>query len=453
MRSIRIGSGAGTALDLVEPAVELIEKGNLDYICFECLAERTLAWANLEKLADPNTGYNSILEFRMGKILDALKRTGNKVTIISNMGAANPYAAMEKIAELAKARNITNLTVAAVLGDDVLDKVDRYYNHTVMETGVPLSQHKDSIVSANAYIGVAGLLEALENGADIIVAGRVADPSLFLAPAIHEFGWKLDDWDKIACGTIAGHLLECSSMVTGGYFADPEYGHKFSENLWKIGFPIGILSENGDLEITKIEGSGGVVNTMTVKEQLTYEINNPKRYLTPDCVVDFTNVEVNQIGPDRVLIRGGKGSPKTGLFKLNVGYRDCWIGEGEITYAGPTCVSRAKIAADFVLKRLELTGVEYSEIRCDLIGLSSIFDEKLGVQWSGGKNAEVRLRIAARTKDRANALRIGREVEALPMAGPAGGGAHRGMTREILSIASVLIDASDIDIRLHYIKV
>ncbi|MDR1901483.1 MAG: DUF1446 domain-containing protein [Treponema sp.] len=452
MKTIRIGSGAGTALDLVEPAVELLEKGNLDYLCFECLAERTLAWANLEKLEDPAKGYNSILEFRMGKILDSYKKIGSKTKIISNMGAANPHAAMLKIAEIAKEKGLKGLKVAAVIGDDVLAKVNDFLDLTVMETGVKLAEHKDSIVSANAYIGAAGIIEALKNGADIVVAGRVADPTLFLAPAIHEFGWKMDDWDKLASGTIAGHLLECSSMITGGYFADPEYG-KISENLWKIGFPIGILYENGNLEITKVEGSGGVVNTMTVKEQLTYEINNPAEYLTPDCILSFLDVEVVQLGKDHVSIKGARGKPKTGKLKLNVGYRDCFIGEGEITYGGPTCVNRAKIAAEFVKKRLELTGVKYSEIRCDLIGLSSIFDEKLGVEWSAGKNAEVRLRVAARTKDRENALRIGREVEALPMAGPAGGGAHRGVVREILSIASVLIDENMVKQTVEYQEV
>jgi hypothetical protein len=192
---------------------------------------------------------------------------------------------------------------------------------------------------------------------------------------------------------------------------------------------------------------------MTVTEQRTYEIHDPAAYLTPDFIVNFLDVEVTQLGKDRVSVKGARGKQKTGKLKLNVGYRDCWIGEGEITYGGPTCVNRAKIAAEFVKKRLELTGVEYSEIRCDLIGLSSIFDEKLGVAWSAGKNAEVRLRVAARTKDKANALRIGREVEALPMAGPAGGGAHRGMTREILSIASVLIDESVVKQTVEYTEV
>lgn len=452
MKSIRIGAGAGTALDIIEPAVELIEKGNLDYICFECLAERTLAWANLEKLENPEKGYNSMLEDRMDKVFDAYVRVEKKPKMITNMGAANPVGAANAVIKIAREKGIKGLKVAAVLGDDMIGQIGNYLDLDVIETGAKLGEHKEDIVSANVYIGVSGLVEALKNGADIVIAGRAADPSLFLTPAIYEFGWKMDDWDRLACGTIAGHLLECTSQVTGGYFADPEYG-KISENLWKIGFPICVLYENGDMEITKVEGSGGVVSSLTVKEQLTYEINDPARYLTPDCIVDLRDVEITDIGENRVLVKGGKGHPKTGLLKMNVGYRDGFIGEGEITYAGPTCVTRAKIAAEFVLKRLEITKTEYSDIKWDLIGLSSIFGERLGREWSGGKNAEVRLRIAAKTRDRKNAARIGREVDALPMSGPAAGGAHRNCVREILSIASVLINEGDVNTKIIYQEV
>jgi hypothetical protein len=452
MKSLRIGNGAGYALDSVEPAVELMEKGDLDYIFFECLGERTMAWAMADKVRDAKKGYNEMLEYRVDKLLDVYKEKGYRTKIISNMGAANPQAAMETIAEMAKGKGLTGLKICAILGDDVLDKVDRYLDLPIMETGEKLETLKQYIVSANAYIGVAGIIEALKNGADIIVAGRVADPSLVLAPAIYELGWKMDDWDKLGCGTIAGHLLECSSQATGGYFADPGY-NKNVRDLWRIGFPIGVIYENGNIEITKVEGSGGMVNEHTVKEQMTYELQNPARYLTPDCVADFTDVEIKEIGEDRVSVKGGKGHPKSGLLKLNVGYRDCFIGEGEITYAGETCIARAELAAEIVRKRLELTKVEFSEIRYDLIGISSIFGDEIGRSWTTGKNAEVRLRVAARTKDRINALKVGWEIQTLPMNGPAGGGAHRNSVKEVLAIASVLIDENEVVLTNNYMEV
>ena len=289
MKKIRIGSGAGYAGDRLEPALEMIKKGSIDYIGFECLAERTIAIAQKAKLADPNKGYNGLLEYRMDKVLPLCHK--HKVKIITNMGAANPQSAVDVVCKIAKEKGIKGLKVAAVYGDDVLDNLDKYKDITVWETGRPLSE-LDGIISANAYMGIEGIVEALKNDADIVITGRVSDPALFLAPLVYEFGWDLNNYDLLGKGTLIGHLLECGGQATGGYYSDP--GKKDVDELWNLGFPIAEVSENGEFIITKTEGSGGIVSKDTLTEQLMYEIHDPTTYLTPDCIADFSNVKFTQ---------------------------------------------------------------------------------------------------------------------------------------------------------------
>ena len=283
MKKIRIASGAGYAGDRIEPAVDLMLNGNINYIVFECLAERTIAIAQQEKLKDPNKGYNGLLEYRFEKILPICKEKNIKV--ITNMGAANPLGAIKKIKSMAEEMNIKGLKIAAVLGDDISDKLDRYLDCEVLELKTPLNTIKDKLVSANVYLGVDGIVEALKNGADIVVTGRCADPAIFMAPLIYEFGWDVENYDLIGKGIMIGHLLECGAQVCGGYFAVPGYNEV--EDLWNVGFPIAEVSENGDVVITKTETSGGVVSTHTCKEQLIYEIHDPKNYMTPDGVANL----------------------------------------------------------------------------------------------------------------------------------------------------------------------
>ena len=230
MKKVRIGSGAGYGGDRIEPAIDIMNHGNISYICFECLAERTIALAQEQKLKDPDKGYNEFLEYRMERVLPACKK--NKVKVITNMGAVNPIAAVKVVKKMAAQMGITGLKIVAVIGDDVLDKIDNYMDYTIIETGEKLSTMKAQIVSANAYIGAAGIVEALKNGADIVIGGRISDPSLFLAPIMYELGWQKNDFNLVGKGILAGHLLECSSQVMGGYFADP--GYKDVPELWKI---------------------------------------------------------------------------------------------------------------------------------------------------------------------------------------------------------------------------
>jgi hypothetical protein len=431
MKAIRIGSGAGYSGDRIEPAVELVEKGDIAYLGFECLAERTIALAQQQKLKDPATGYDPLLEQRMRAVLAACKSRGIK--IITSMGAAPPAAAAAKIVEIARQLGIKGLKVAAVIGDDVLDACKRG-NYPLLETCGSVADLGNRVLSANAYLGAGPIVQALSLGADVVITGRVGDPALFMAPLIHEFGWAMDDWERLGKGALVGHLLECAGQITGGYFADP--GFKDVAGLARLGFPIGEVGEDGDLVITKVSGSGGAVTEATCKEQLLYEVHDPAQYLQPDVVADFSNVTVTQIGPDRVRVRGGSGKPKTGKLKTSIGYIDGYVGEGQISYAGPGALERGRLALDIVRERLVLTGVQMTEARLDLIGADALHGAALSF---GGRPYEVRVRVAGRTENLAEAVRIGNEVETLYTNGPAGGGGAFKSAREIVAVASVLL--------------
>lgn len=449
MRSIRIGSGAGYAGDRIEPAVEIMEKGNVDYIIFECLAERTIAIGQKAKLADPNKGYNGLLESRMEKILPLAKK--NNIKVITNMGSANPEKAAEITAEIAKDLSLSGLKIAAVLGDNISDNIDQYYDKDVLEFDKKLGEIKEDIISANAYIGCEGIVEALENGADIIITGRVADPALTIGPLVHEFGWTLEDADKMGQATLAGHLLECAGQVTGGYFADP--GYKDVPNLDRLGFPIAQIREDGDLIISKVEESGGVISPDTCKEQMIYEIHDPSKYLTPDVSADFSKVEFEQIAKDQVKASCATSHQRPETLKVSIGYKDCFIGEGEISYGGSNAFERAKLAEDIVKKRLEIIGCEYEEIRVDYIGMNSLYSDFISQHISGQIPGEVRLRMAIRTKDKANATLLGNELETLYTNGPAGGGGATKSVNEVISICSIFIPRKDIELNVKYLEV
>ena len=303
MKAIRIGTGAGFSGDRIEPAVELAEKGELDYLVFECLAERTIALAQQAKMKDPAQGYDPLLVERMQAVLPACRAKG--IRIITNMGAANPLAAAEKVKEVARSLGLGGIKIAAVTGDDVLEVV-RSGDYLLEETGEPVGTLGNQLVSANAYLGARPIVEALAGGADIVVTGRAADPAMFLAPQIHEFGWSMEDWTRLGRGTVVGHLLECAGQITGGYFADP--GFKDVPDLARLGFPLAEVSADGTAVITKVPGSGGMVTAATCKEQLLYEVHDPARYFQPDVVADFSGVTVTEVGPDRVRVEGGDGS-------------------------------------------------------------------------------------------------------------------------------------------------
>lgn len=438
MKTVRLGAGAGYAGDRIEPAVELAERGEIDYLVFECLAERTIALAQQARMRDPASGYDPLLDARMRAVLTPCRRRG--IRIVTNMGAANPTAAAERTRAIAREMGLSGLRIAAVTGDDVLEAL-RAGDFALEETGGRVSDLGNNLVSANAYLGAVPIVEALAAGADVVITGRVGDPALFLAPLVHEFGWAVDDWVRLGRGTLAGHLLECAGQITGGYFADP--GFKDVSDLARLGFPIGIVAEDGTVEISKVPGSGGRVDLATCKEQMLYEVHDPARYVQPDVVADFSQVAMEQVGPDRVRVTGGAGAPATGLLKVSVGYVDSFVGEGQISYAGPGALARGRLAREIVRERLALTGVAVSELRCDLVGVDALHGEALSARHlSDYEPYEVRLRVAGRTETLSEAKRIGDEVETLYTNGPAGGGGAWKAAREVVAVRSVLVPAA-----------
>jgi hypothetical protein len=442
MRRVRIGAGAGYSGDRIDPAVELALKGSLSYLVFECLAERTIALAQQSKRIDPSAGYDPLLAERMEAVLPMCHE--QRIRTISNMGAANPVAAAVRTREIAQQLGIHGLRIAAITGDDVLELVKKLKPPFLDEDDATFASLGDRIVSANAYLGVEPILEALAADADVILTGRVADPSLFLAPLIHEFGWPMDDWRLMGQGTVAGHLLECAGQLTGGYFADP--GYKDVCGLARLGFPIAEVGEDGSAMFTKVAGSGGSITAATCKEQLLYEIMDPAAYFTPDVVADFSHVEIREEAPDRVHVTGGNGAARPDTLKVSVGARDGFIGEAQISYAGPGALARARLAREIVAERLR--GYSLTELRCDFIGVSSLHGERLSRM--DCEPYEVRLRVAARAQSHKQAAMIPREVEALYTNGPAGGGGVSGSVRETIAMLATLLPRELVAHHIHF---
>jgi hypothetical protein len=442
VHTIRIGAGAGFSGDRIEPALELVEHGALDYLSFECLAERTIALAQMARRRDPQAGFDPLLADRMRAVLPAARARG--VRIVTNMGAANPRGAARLVTAIARELGLVGLRTAAVMGDDVLDLV-RGGDFPLTDRDGTSGDLGDAIVSANVYLGAGGIVEALAGGADVVITGRVGDPALFLGPLIHEFGWAMDDWELLGRGTLIGHLLECAGQVTGGYFADP--GVKDVPDLVRLGFPFADVTADGAATLGKVAGSGGRLSTATCKEQLLYEILDPGAYLQADVVADFRSVAFAELGEDRVAVSGGKGHPRPDTLKVSIGYEDGFSGEGQISYAGPGAVARGRLALDIVRGRLALTGVSVEELQLDLIGVDAM--DRTG-RPIDHEPREVRVRVAGRTSTRAAAERIGAEVEALYTNGPFGGGGAVTAVREVLAVASTLIDRQRVTPTVHY---
>ncbi len=435
MKPFRIGSGAGYAGDRIDPAQALAERGALDVLVFECLAERTIALAQLRRSREPGHGYDPLLQERLRAVLPACVR--QRTTIISNMGAAHPEAAGAAVLAVARELGLPRLKVAVLTGDDVLAWV-REHDVPLMEAQPDSAQRAsdlgERLISANAYLGADALLPALATGADVIITGRVADPALFLAPLMHRFGWRADDWPQLGQGVLVGHLLECAAQVSGGYIADP--GHFDVPDLHDVGFPLAEVQADGSAVITKLPGTGGRVDRLTCTAQLLYEIEDPARYLQPDVVADFSRVQLQEIGPDRVRVHGAGGTLRPAQLKATLGYRDGFIGEGQIGYAGPGAVARGQLALQVLQQRLQRLGLAGLEQRAELIGLNALHGPGLG----GDRTPyEVRLRLAVRCDTRAQAERVGQEVEALYLNGPAAGGGVTQSVREVVAVASALV--------------
>lgn len=423
-------------MDAAAPVVDtLIEWGGPSALFFETLGERTVALAQLEKRKNPERGYEPMLERLLEPIL--VKCLQHGITIIGNFGAANPPAAARRIAQLAARLGHPEARIAVVHGDDVqgLD----LQAHQVYEADAGLDMGAGELIAANAYLNAQPIVQAMKAGAQVVVTGRTGDPSLTLAPLIHHFNWSLTDWQRLAIGATAGHLLECGAQITGGYFYDP--GFKDIPDPANIGFPIAEVHEDGSLFITKALRTGGMVTPETVKEQLLYEIHDPANYITPDVTLDFSQVTIEPAGENRVQVLGIRGKPAPATVKVTVCFEGGWLGEGEISYAGPNCVARARKAAEVLRQRVAMRQLPV-HLRIDLIGLASVHDGDDGKLWqaSAAMPQDVRVRLAASTTLQDDADQAAREVLALYCCGPAGGGGVRWRTTQRIRTQSYLID-------------
>ena len=427
-KRLRLGGGSACPGERLEPAVELVEKGEIDYIIFDSLSESEMLAFERQKMGRPDAGYDSYSERRLRAIWAQCVRKG--VRIIGNMGAASPRGAQEAAIDVARELGLHGQKVAAVLGDNVLARVAEL-DPVVNEIGSRVSEFGDRLIAAHAYIPADPIVEALELGADLVITGRVGDASLFLAPMVYEFEWGADSWDLLAKGIVVGHLLECAGQVTGGYFADPPY--KVVPDLHRLGFPIAEITAEGESIITKTLESGGVVSPATCAEQMLYEVDDPANYIEADVITDFSDIGFEEAGPDRVRIVGTvRGKPKPELLKVNLGVREGYRAEGTIFYAGPGAYERAMLAADVIRQRLEkVTGLRADALRFDLIGVNSLYGPPGDVQevpW------ELGLRVAGRARERAEAWKIMHELETIDNNGPAAIG--RGLRSE--AIAEIL---------------
>lgn len=380
-----------------------------------------------------------MLEERMETFLPLLKKYGFK--IISNMGAANIQSAIAKIKEIAKSIGVTGLKIAYVMGDDITDRIHDYDEVSLMDSEGNLKR-LNNIISANIYLGGDNICRALDDGADIVITGRIADASLFVAPILHEFKWDKSDYDKIGQALLVGHMMECCSQLTGGYYADP--GYKDIENLHLLGQPIAEIDETGKVIFTKVEGSGGKVCIDICKEQLLYEIADPSHYITPDGIADFSKVRFKETGRDMVEATNASSRPATDTYKVNIGYMEGYIGVGEVSYGGANSLKRAELAADIIQKRWKIIGITPLESRIDYIGYNSLYRDIISKNIHTGDFSEIRLRIAVRTNTQKEAEKLIRELQCMYINGPAGSSGIESYVEPVLSIDNILIPKQDI---------
>lgn len=414
---IRIAAGQGFWGDLQRAPIDQVRlsRGNtaIDYLVLDYLAEVTMSILQKQRVKDPSLGYAKDFPAMIAQILpDILEKN---IKIITNAGGVNPEACMRQVLSIAEKQGVNGLRVGVVMGDDIMDKLDELAASGEelrnMETGEPLSGIRSQVQSANVYFGAWPIVECLRQGAQIVITGRCTDTGLTLAPMIYEFGWAENDWNLLAAGTIAGHILECGGQASGGNFLGD---WEAVPNLEEIGFPIAEAYPNGEFVITKHEGTGGLVNSAVVKEQLVYEIGDPKEYVTPDCIADFTSIHLEDDGENRVRVNGIKGRPATPFYKVSISYSDGWVAFGSLTYAWPDALKKARRADEILRGRLERLGLSYEEIRTEFIGANACHPEMEPL----AQVNEVQMRVGVRDHARAKVERFGYELAPLILTGP-----------------------------------
>jgi len=413
---IRIASGQGFWGDLIEAPYQQVTKGEIDYLVMDYLAEVTMSILQKQKNKNPSHGYARDIPDLMERILPIIK--GKNIKVITNGGGVNPVACAEAVVDVAQKLKINNLKIAVVVGDNILDRIDELIDSgeelTNMDTGESILSVKNKLLSANVYFGAAPIVEALRKEADIVITGRTTDTGLTLAPMIYEFGWEMDNYDLMSAGTVAGHILECGAQSTGGNFLGD---WESIENFAEIGFPIAEAYPNGDVIITKHENLGGKVSFETVAEQLLYEIGDPKKYITPDCIADFSSIKIEDLGDNRVKVFNVLGTKKTDTYKVSISYADGCSAMGSLTYSWPQALTKAKAADKILRKRLENLNLQFDEIRTDFIGYNATH-ESLAKEVDEDNINEITMRVAVRSRDKKSVERFGKELAPLILTGP-----------------------------------
>ncbi len=411
--SIRIASGQGFWGDLQSAPLQQVSRGQIDYLVMDYLAEVTMSILQKQRMRNPDLGYARDLVDVCEEILPYLVERG--ITLITNGGGVNPLAARDRIFEVARKQGVKGLKIGVVTGDDILPRiselVDQGHELRHMETNEPIAAVKDRLLSANVYTGAWPVVEALHQGAQIIITGRTTDTGLTLAPMIHEFGWGEQDWDLLAAGTVAGHINECGAQASGGNFLGDWRSLK---NMHDVGFPIIEAYPDGSFIVTKHEGTGGAVTRETVSEQLMYEIGDPTMYITPDCIADFSSIHLEDLGNDRVRVFGITGKPYTPSYKVSASYLDGFVAFGSLTYSAPDAYEKAQAADAILRKRLELLGLSFDEIRTEYVGLNACH----GPIAKNIEPNEVMMRIGVRGHDKAAIERFSKELAPLILTGP-----------------------------------
>lgn len=443
---IRIANGQGFWGDWLEAPVRLVEQGPIDYLVLDYLAEVTMSILQKQRQGDPNLGYARDFPPLVARLAGRIRERG--ITVVANAGGVNPVACAREVVRLAP-----GLKVAVVVGDDVYGRLDEFlakgYELRDMDTGEPLSTVRSRILSANAYIGAFPLVEALATGAQVVIAGRSTDTALTLAPMAHRFGWQPDDYDKLAAGTIAGHIVECGAQSTGG---NCQVDWQTIPGMADIGYPIVEAEPDGTFTVTKHASAGGRVNLDSVKEQLLYELGDPKNYITPDCVADFTTIRLEDAGPDRVRVSGIRGHERPAMLKLSISYANGWKAMGTLVYSWPQALEKARAADRVVRQRLRDLGLEFDEIHTEFFGVNAC----LGPAAPPNPDPpEVQLRIGVRGGDKRAVDRFTRELIPLVLNGPPGAtgfGEGRPPVREIVAYWPALVPREEIVTRVEVVE-
>jgi len=454
MKKVSLGSGSAFWGDMLEPAVEVAKHGNVDYIGFDHLAELTMAQLQRMKDRDPNTGYIEDIIPWTEALLPICHEKGIKM--ITNAGGVNPRAAAEKVADIAKRMGYEGFKIGVVYGDDLYPKMDQLIKdgwvfENLDDGDKDITKIQDRIVAANVYIGCDGIIECLKNGADMVIAGRVSDTALYIGPIMYEFGWDFNDpnldWDRMGAAVIVGHTIECAECCTRSF----NRWDKVS-NLENIGFPIADFYEDGTAIIRKVEGTGGVVDQWSIKEQLMYEVHDPKNYIMPDGIGDFTSIKLEDLGNDQVRLSEMKGRKRPDTLKVQVGYKDGYKAEGQVFLSWPDAYGKALQAAEVVRKRFEIVDLKADEVLIDFIGVNMLHGDVAPAP--DPDIAEVGLRVTARTKSKAEAAKVGREATHIWTVG--GVGASYGAPfkpKAVISLWPTLVPREAIEITTEIMEV